>query len=160
RMREYSGRTVALAAALTDAAPLEVQSRLDAERRASQATEIALFGAHERILAASLESPLESMPSQPPADLVRQVEQRRPYVSLEPRARGQYFFRPAPAPGAAAAGHDARFVVAIYRVPAQLAALSEAVQSSYHQYGDLAALREPLKYSFRLTLTLVVLLAM
>jgi len=34
------------------------------------------------------------------------------------------------------------------------------VQSSYHQYGDLAALREPLKTSFRLTLTLVLLLAM
>jgi len=45
-------------------------------------------------------------------------------------------------------------------VPAQLAALAEAVQSSYHQYGDLAALREPLKTSFRLTLTLVLLLAM
>jgi nitrogen fixation/metabolism regulation signal transduction histidine kinase len=160
RMREYSARTVTLAAALTGAAPAEVQSRLDAERRASQATEIALFGAHEHILAASLESPLESMPSQPPADLVRQVEQRRPYVTLEPRARGQYFIRTAAALGDAAAGHDARFVVAIYPVPAQLAALSEAVQSSYHQYGDLAALREPLKYSFRLTLTLVVLLAM
>src|ERR1700681_1479526 len=166
RMREYSARTVALAAALTGAAPLEVQSRLDAERRASQATEIALFGAHQRILAASLESPLESMPSQPPADLVRQVEQRRPYVNLEPRAGGHYFIRTAAALGDAAtghdarAGHDARFVVAISPVPAQLAALSEAVQSSYHKYGDLAALREPLKTSFRLTLTLVVLLAM
>jgi nitrogen fixation/metabolism regulation signal transduction histidine kinase len=160
RAREYSDRTVALAAALTGAAPLEVQSRLDAERRVSQATEIALFGAHGHILAASLESPLESMPSQPPADLLRQVEQRRPYVSLEPRAGGHYFIRTAAALGDAAAGHDARFVVAIYPVPAQLAALSEAVQSSYHQYGDLAALREPLKTSFRLTLTLVLLLAM
>ncbi len=160
RMREYSARTVALAAALTDAVPAGVQSRLDAERRASQATEIALFGPHEHILAASLESPLEGLPSQPPADLVRQVEQHRPYVSLEPRAGGHYLIRTAAALGDAAAGHDGRFVVAIYPVPAQLAALSEAVQSSYHQYGDLAALREPLKYSFRLTLTLVLLLAM
>ena len=46
------------------------------------------------------------------------------------------------------------------RCRAQLAALSEAVQGSYSQYGDLAALREPLKASFRLTLTLVLLLAM
>jgi nitrogen fixation/metabolism regulation signal transduction histidine kinase len=160
RMREYSARTVALAAALTDAVPAGVQSRLDAERRASQATEIALFGPHEHILAASLESPLEGLPSQPPADLVRQVEQHRPYVSLEPLTGGQYLIRTAAALGDAAAGHDGRFVVAIYPVPAQLAALSEAVQSSYHQYGDLAALREPLKYSFRLTLTLVLLLAM
>ena len=160
RMREYSARTVALAAALTGAAPAEVQSRLDAERRASQATEIALFGPHEQILAASLDSPLEGLPSQPPADLVRQVQQRRPYVTLEPHAGGRYLIRTAAALGDAGAGHDARFVVAVYPVPAQLAALSEAVQSSYHQYGDLAALREPLKTSFRLTLTLVLLLAM
>jgi len=51
-------------------------------------------------------------------------------------------------------------VMATYPLPAQLAALSEAVQNSYSQYGDLAALREPLKYSFRLTLTLVLLLSM
>ena len=50
--------------------------------------------------------------------------------------------------------------MAIYQVPPQLAALSEAVQRAYSQYGDLAALREPLKNSFRLTLTLVLLLAM
>jgi len=160
RMREYSVRTVALAAALTDAAPAEVQSRLDAERRASQATEIALFGAHERILATSFDSPLEGLPSQPPADLVRQVQQHRPYVSLEPRTGGHYLIRTAAALGDAGAGHDGRFLVAVYPVPAQLAALSEAVQSSYHQYSDLAALREPLKTSFRLTLTLVLLLAM
>ena len=160
RMREYSVRTVALAAALTDAAPAEVQSRLDAERRAGQATEIALFGAHERILATSFDSPLEGLPSQPPADLVRQVQQHRPYVSLEPRTGGHYLIRTAAALGDAGAGHDGRFLVAVYPVPAQLAALSEAVQSSYHQYGDLAALREPLKTSFRLTLTLVLLLAM
>jgi len=38
--------------------------------------------------------------------------------------------------------------------------LSEAVQRSYSQYGELAALREALKSGFRLTLTLVLLLAM
>ncbi|MBV8341419.1 MAG: HAMP domain-containing protein, partial [Gammaproteobacteria bacterium] len=44
--------------------------------------------------------------------------------------------------------------------PAQLAALSEAVQGTYSQYGNLAAMRGPLKASFSLTLTLVLLLAM
>jgi nitrogen fixation/metabolism regulation signal transduction histidine kinase len=51
-------------------------------------------------------------------------------------------------------------VLAIYEVPRQLAALTDAVQRSYSQYGDLAALREPLKYSFRLTLTLVLLVTL
>ena len=159
RMREYSGRTQALADKLSTAGPADVQSQLDAERHGSQALEVVLFGAHARILGASLENPLESLPSQPPPDLVRQVEQHLPYVSLEPQAGGRYLIRTAAALGDAGR-RDPRFVVAIYPVPAQLAALSEAVQSSYSQYGDLAALREPLKYSFRLTLTLVLLLAM
>jgi nitrogen fixation/metabolism regulation signal transduction histidine kinase len=160
RMREYSERTQALAERLGTAAPADVQPQLDAERRGSQAVEVTLFGAHERILGASLENPLENLPSQPPPDLVRQVAQHLPYVSLEPQAGGRYLIRTAAALGATTGAPDPRFVVAIYPVPAQLAALSEAVQGSYSQYGDLAAQREPLKYSFRLTLTLVLLLSM
>jgi nitrogen fixation/metabolism regulation signal transduction histidine kinase len=159
RTREYAERTVALAEALTRSTAGEVQARLDAERRTSQALEVVLFGAHARIIAASFENPLESLPSAPPPDLMRQVEQRLPYVSLEPQAGGRYLIRTAAALGAPGS-RDQRFVTATYPVPAQLAALSEAVQNSYSQYGDLAALREPLKYSFRLTLTLVLLLAM
>jgi nitrogen fixation/metabolism regulation signal transduction histidine kinase len=160
RMREYSARTVALAEALRRSAPAEVQPRLDAERRAGEALEIVLFAAHGRILAASLENPLENLPSRPPPDLVRQIEQHLPYMSLEPQAGGRYLIRTAAPVGDPASNRDARFVVAVYVVPKQLAALSEAVQNTYSQYGDLAAVREPLKYSFRLTLTLVLLLTM
>jgi two-component system, NtrC family, nitrogen regulation sensor histidine kinase NtrY len=159
RTREFAARTVALAEALARASPGEVQARLDAERRASQALEVVLFSAHAHVIAASLESPLESLPSLPPEDLVRQVEQHLPYVSLEPQSGGRYLIRTGAALGSRGS-RDERFVVATYRVPAQLAAMSEAVQNSYSQYGDLAAQREPLKYSFRLTLTLVLLLSM
>src|SRR4029077_5075805 len=101
--------------------------------RASQALKIALFGAHGQILAASLETPLESLPSQPSPDLVRQVGQRRPYVSLEPRSGGRYLIRTAAALADPGGGQATRFVVALYPVPAQIAGLSEAVQSAYHQ---------------------------
>ena len=159
RTREFAARTVALADVLTRTLPGDVQARLDSERRASQALEVVLFAAHARVIAASLESPLESLPTLPPEDLVRQVEQHLPYVSLEPQTGGRYLIRTAAALGSPGS-RDERFVVATYRVPAQLAAMSEAVQNSYSQYGDLAAQREPLKYSFRLTLTLVLLLSM
>ena len=159
RTREFSARTVALAEALTRASTGEVQGLLDAERRTSQALEVVLFSSHARVIASSLESPLESLPSQPAEDLVRQVEQHLPYVSLEPQTGGRYLIRTAAAVGGPGS-RDQRFVVATYRVPAQLAAMTEAVQNSYSQYGDLAAQREPLKYSFRLTLTLVLLLSM
>src|SRR5580692_1350081 len=166
RMREYSERTESLARLLAKTSADDIQARLDDERHASEALEIVLFGEHERIIAASLENPLETLPSRPPSDLVRQVGQLRPYVSLDdPDSSGKYLIRTAAAvTDATTSGtrsrNESRYVVAIYTVPAQLSALTEAVQRSYSQYGDLAAMREPLKYSFRLTLTLVLLLAM
>jgi nitrogen fixation/metabolism regulation signal transduction histidine kinase len=160
RMREYSSRTEELAHTLASSSPADFQERLDGERRATGGIEIVLFGEHERIIAASVDNPLETMPSRPPSDLVRQVTQRRPYVALEPQANGEYLIRTAAALNEPAAKSEGRYVVAIYQVPPQLSALSEAVQRSYSQYGELAALREALKSGFRLTLTLVLLLAM
>jgi nitrogen fixation/metabolism regulation signal transduction histidine kinase len=160
RMREYSGRTEELARSLASSPPGEIQERIDTERRATGGVEIVLFGEHERIIAASTENPLDTLPSRPPSDVVRQIKERRVYVSLEPQADGQYFIRTAAPLGDRSTKSDLRYVVAIYQVPAQISALSEAVQRSYSQYGELAALREALKSGFRLTLTLVLLLAM
>ena len=160
RMREYSAQTEQLARTLTGSSPAQTQQRIDEERRITGGIEIVLFGEHERIIAVSVENPLQILPSRPPPDLVRQVTQRRPYVSLEPQANGQYYIRTAAPLADAGANSEIRYVVALYQVPAQLSALSEAVQRSYSQYGELAALREALKSGFRLTLTLVLLLAM
>lgn len=160
RMREYSERTQSLARSLAKVAPVDLQTRLDEERHLSEALEIVVFGEHEAIVAASLENPLETLPSRPPSDLVRQVGQLRPYVSLDQEPGGKYIIRTAAAFSDSSSSTESRYVVAIYAVPAQLAALSEAVQRSYSQYGNLSAMRELLKESSRLTLTLVLLLAM
>ena len=160
RMREYSDGTERLARSMRDASAEEMARRVDDERRQSGAIEIAVFGGHERIFASSFDNPMETLPSRPPSDLVRQVTEKRKYVALEPEENGQYLIRTAAPFTENKASLDDRYVVALYRVPPQLAALSEAVQHAYSQYGDLAALREPLKNSFRLTLTLVLLLAM
>ena len=92
--------------------------------------------------------------------MLRQISQHRPYVGIDPQVGGQYLIRVAAPLSETSDSSDRRYVYAVYEVPQQLAKLSEAVQQTYSQYGDLAALREPLKNSFRLTLTLVLLLAM
>ena len=160
RMREYSSRTEELAHSLATAAPGDIQDKIDSERRGTGGIEVVLFGEHERIVAASVDNPLETLPSRPPSDLVRQIREHRTYVSLEPQADGQYFIRTAAPLSDSSTKSETRYVVAIYQVPPQISALSEAVQRSYSQYGELAALREALKSGFRLTLTLVLLLAM
>jgi nitrogen fixation/metabolism regulation signal transduction histidine kinase len=160
RVEDCSRRTEALARALTERSGMEIQTRIDEERRATAASEIVLFGGDESILAASLDNPLATVPLAPPSALVRRVRERRPYVSLEPQAGGQYVIRIGAPLSDSPDSPDNRYVMAIYPVPTQLADLADAVQRSYSQYGNLAALREPLKYSFSLTLTLVLLLAM
>jgi nitrogen fixation/metabolism regulation signal transduction histidine kinase len=160
RVEECSRRTELLARSLQGRSRIEIQARLDEERRATAASEIVLFGAHERILAASLDNPLAGVLHAPPADLVSRVSEHRPYVSLEALSDGQYVIRIGDPLSGSPASPEGRYVMAVYPVPTQLAGLSEAVQRSYSRYGNLAALREPLKYSFSLTLTLVLLLAM
>lgn len=157
RMREHGQRTEEFARTLALVSDTELPLVLDAHRRATGARELVVFGPHERVIAASSSAGPDSLPARPPPDLVRQVAGGRPYYSLEPLA-DEYLIRTAAPIGFT--GEAARYLVALYDVPPQLAALSEAVQRSYSQYGDLAALREPLKYSFRLILTLVLLLAM
>jgi len=166
RMREYSWRTERFARTLADLSGGEVLNRLDYERRATDAIEMALFDGRQHVLAVASDGVKASVvPATPSDDVVRQVSQGHPYVSLDPQPDGQYLIRIAAPVGSMAAGSvlpgpDYRYVYAVYGVPPQLGALSEAVQHAYSQYGELAVLREPLKSSFELTLTLVLLIAM
>src|ERR1700730_16469778 len=126
RMREYSARTEQLAHNLSGNSPGEVQERIDSERRTTGGIEIVLFGEHERIIAASVENALETLPSRPPSDLVRQIREKRMYESAEPQTDGEYFIRTAAPLSDSGAKSEGRYVVAIYLVPPQLSALSEA----------------------------------
>jgi len=161
RMREHDERTQRFAATLAAQGSTGVFFALEEELRSSGASEIVLYGEHARVIGAATRGVSDSLPARPPADLVRRVSSGASYVSLEPVGDSQYLIRTAaPLPGAPLATGDARYVVAIYELPRQLAELTDAVQRSYSQYGDLAELREPLKYSFRLTLTMVLLVTL
>ena len=160
RMREYGRRTEGFAAALVNAPRDQQLLRLNAELRATDASEIVLFDSDQHVLAFSSDTSNEVAPAPPPSDVLRQISQHRPYVGLDPQAGGLYLIRVAVPLSETRDSSDRRYVYAVYEVSQQLAKLSEAVQQTYSQYGDLALAREPLKDSFRLTLTLVLLLAM
>ncbi len=160
RTREYARRTDQLAGVLTNKSRADVVRAIDAEQRAGGALEIVVFGPLGQIVAATSASGGEVLPAQPAAELLREVAEGRAYASLDLLPDGDYVIRTASPVDNLTGRASGRYVVATYSVPRQVAQLTEAVQRSYSQHGDLAALREPLKYSFRLTLTLVLLLAM
>ncbi len=158
--REYLDATETLAQDLELTPERDLIRRLDVERRANGALEITLLGQHGRIIATSSNRPAESIPQRPSEEAMLQVRQGRPYVSLEPVPGGGYIIRTAAPLAAYTPGNEPRVLLAVFPVPERLGALADTVQRAHTQYGELSYLREPLKYSFRLTLTLVLLLSL
>jgi nitrogen fixation/metabolism regulation signal transduction histidine kinase len=70
-------------------------------------------------------------------------------------ARGGYVVRTAVPIAPQFAGAEPRALQAIFPVEARLGELADVVESAYQQYAEKARLREPLKTSFTLTLSLV-----
>src|SRR5580658_7388992 len=161
RLREQARRTESLARSLRDLTGPMLLERLDEERRAIEAREIIVYDATGRAAALSSDTPMAQQPAPLPPDVSLQVAAGRSYVSLNPLPNGQYTITTAaPIADAVSARATRRYVLIDYEVPQALSALAEAVQHTSSQYGDLSAVREPLKISFRLTLTLVVLLTL
>jgi nitrogen fixation/metabolism regulation signal transduction histidine kinase len=161
RLREQARRTESLARSLRELHGPELLQRLDEERRSIEAKEIIVYDATGRAAALSSDTPMAQQPAPLPPDVALQVAAGRSYVSLNPQADGQYTIETAaPIADAVSARTTRRYLLINYQVPQALSALAEAVQHTSSQYGDLSAVREPLKISFRLTLTLVVLLTL
>ncbi|MBC7983679.1 MAG: HAMP domain-containing protein [Candidatus Obscuribacterales bacterium] len=158
RMRENLDSTQSVARELEADEQASLTS-LGELRRRSGAIELTLFGVNSRILATSAEKPEGDLPLRPTEEIVWQVRQGHSYVNLDPTTGGGYSIRVAVAVQPQRTGMPPRLLQAIFPVETRISALADNVESSYQQYAAKARLREPLKTSFKLTLTLVLLMA-
>jgi len=156
RMREFASRSSALAAELRGQSDGQVILQLDRYRRFAEASQLLVAGEHGLILAASSSGQSSALPTLPAEEVVRQARDGRPYVSLDPEARGGFRVLTAVALGPAP---ERRVLVATYEVPDQLAGLGDRVQDSYAKYGQRMYQRPYLKSTFALALTIALLLA-
>jgi nitrogen fixation/metabolism regulation signal transduction histidine kinase len=159
RMREYLERTVRIAGRLEGLSQSSLYFALDDELRAAGAEEFVVTSAGGQPIAFSRAGLLHALPAVPPEDLLMQLRRGQPHVSLQPAPGGGYQVRAA-ATIRAGPGENTRLLVAIYPVPQRLSDLAATVQTAYQQYGQLSYLREPLKATFVLTLSLVLLMAL
>jgi nitrogen fixation/metabolism regulation signal transduction histidine kinase len=161
RLREQARRTESFARSLRDVQGTALLQRLDDERRSTEANEITVYNLNGQAMAISSNVPLSQQLEPPPPEVALQLASGRAYVSLNPEPEGQYSIETAaPVADTVSGRAGRRYVLIHYDVPKELSALAEAVQHTSSQYGDLSTVREPLKISFRLTLTLVVLLTL
>jgi PAS domain S-box-containing protein len=160
RLRDQSRRTESFARQIGGLQGRELLARLEVERKAMEVAEIVVYEASGRPVAVSSSALVPQIPGAPPKEILMQIGAGRSYVSLQPGKDGRYTITTANAVSGSVALSARRYVLVTYEVPKELAGLAEAVQHAYTQYGDLSALRQPLKYSFQLALTLVLLLTL
>jgi len=158
-MREELKRTRGIATAMSGLSQSELISGLSDFRRKAGALELTVFGENDRIIATSAEQPAARLPDYPPEDISMQVRQTGAWVGLDPVPEGTYRLRAVVVLGNTRTGGGRRVLQAFYPVGERLGTLVDSIENSYSRYSELLFLREPLKLSFTVTLTLVVLLS-
>jgi nitrogen fixation/metabolism regulation signal transduction histidine kinase len=128
-------------------------------RESSGATELTIL-TPGRVVATSSEDPAVLIPNRPDEAVFNSVRQSGHYVGLDPISDQSFVIRivvPLPSTDALA---EARYLQALFPVAVHQSALAQNVQQGFAHYRELLYLRQPLKYSFTLTLSLVLLLTM
>jgi nitrogen fixation/metabolism regulation signal transduction histidine kinase len=159
RMREHladSQRVAEQIAERGESSPSELESF----RRQVGALELTIATATGSIIAVGKGFSSDIVPEDVPDEVLLQLRQGQPFVSLEPQQDGGYLIRTAVPIGVGPAGANRLVLQGIYPVAERLGALADTVQSAYQQFGEKDYLRKPLKASFILTLTVVLLLSL
>lgn len=160
RMRELLRHTEVVADDLVDIPDDQIAMALDDNRRLSGASEFTLIGANGHIIASSSSDPTTIVPHRPSDAILMQLRQSGSYIGLDSVGDAGLNIRVAVRLPASLSTTEPRILQALYPVAERTSALAETVQATYAKYRELAYLRKPLKTSFTLTLSLVLLLSL
>jgi nitrogen fixation/metabolism regulation signal transduction histidine kinase len=133
-------------------------AKLDGLRAGSEALDVAVFG-HNELLALASGNALLGAP-RPNDEVLLQLRQDGQYASAEPQSNGEYRIVAAAEIRSPTTNEDLGFVQATFPLEARLSTLLNAVEASNDQVGELTSLRNALKTSFTLTLSLVLLISL
>jgi len=160
QMRDHLKTTAKIADQLRDVTGRQLFFELSMLRRESGASEITVFGRNRRIMATSSDLAAGTMPAPARDEVILQIRQNRPFVSLDPLERGSFQIRTAVAFGDRGRPETLGFIQAQFPVTERIGRMANNVDKSYSEYKRLLYLREPLKRTFTLTLTVVLLLSL
>jgi nitrogen fixation/metabolism regulation signal transduction histidine kinase len=160
RMREHLAASEAIAEEIGIAGST-MPGLLETMRRQVGAVELTVATESGRVISVSKGLSSDIVPEDVPGEVLLQLRQGQPFVSLEPQQNGGYLIRTAvPIGESPALGGERLLLQSMYPVAERLGALADTVQAAYKQFGEKDYLRRPLKASFILTLTVVLLLSL
>ncbi len=125
-------------------------------RAQAGARELGLWNDSGRLLGFISEDPTQLVPDVPSQEVMQQLRDARRYVALHPRADGELWIR--------ALVRDPKgrplILQGLYPTSEHVSRLSAQLEEAYNRYRELAYLRQSLKFSFSLTLSLVVVFSL
>ncbi len=122
------------------------------------ALDLTLLAPNQRIVATSSRTTEFRVPELPSQQMLVYLAHNDHYVGLEPQGAGGMHIRVIVREQTVDPGVQPRTLVAVFSVSARMGELAEAVENAHARYQQLAFLNRPLKQSFRITLSLVLLL--
>jgi nitrogen fixation/metabolism regulation signal transduction histidine kinase len=159
QMRDHLNTTIQIAQRLSSVDGRELIFALGMLRRESGASEITVFGRNGRIIATSSDELADSLPEPAKEEMLMQIQQNRPYVNLDSAEEGVYEIRTAVR--YATDGRDGQeFVRAVFPVNERMGRMASNVERSYSDYKRAVYLREPLKRTISITLTVVLMISL
>ncbi len=160
RLADILNLTVRMAENLSDAAPATLSLTLYDQRVRSGAAELTLLGGDGRIVASSSSDITDIIPDQPPGEMMMLMRNRKHYIGLDPLGDSGLYARALVPVLSSRSDSEVYTLQALYEVSERFSLLAESVQSAYTRYKELAYLRIPLKFSYSLTLSIVLVLSL
>jgi len=157
QMRQHLYATQQISQRLGDVSERQLIFELSMLRRESGASEITIYGSNNQILATSSDSSAGALPRPLAEEVLLQTQQDRPYVALDP---DDFEIRTAVTFSYRGRGEPIGVLQAHFPVTERLARMAQSVERSYNEYQELVFLRAPLKSTFSLTLTVVLMLSL
>ena len=158
RVREFLQHTQVVAHSFVGLSNFQLAGSLDRQREDSTAIEFTVVGAQARIVATSSDRPMDALPVPATDEMMLQLRRGRPYVSLDTDSMGGYLIR-------AAAPHRRRQqrTAGVDRTVSRAAAAQSIGRHGatlLHLLRHLVQMRQPLKSTFVLILSFVVLISL
>ena len=157
RMRELLKTTEKIAEELSDANDVELPSRIDLIRDRINADELTLLTRKGVIVVSSSEDTKSLVPDTLEETILLQLIQNNSYIGIDLVKNKGLVIRAVVNVPMIGIGNTEKIIQALFPMSERMNRLSANVQTSFIEYKELSYLREQLKFSFIIILTLVLL---
>ncbi|MDX2426708.1 MAG: HAMP domain-containing protein, partial [Cycloclasticus sp.] len=157
RTRSLMKETRQLTEALENESDMFLSLTLSSLREQTSASELTAFSKQGQIIATTNLDPSVLIPNTPDDAMLLLVRQSGEFIGIEPSSHEGLIVRTLVE---IKNSNPKRYLQAIYTVPRDLGELASSVESAYTAYQEFNYLRQSLKFSFTLTLALVLVFSL